>query len=72
MIRDMRNALESTALARATSVFAFRLETYTLIDYFCDRRWLQAGVSGTEEGKKELFFRSGGNPAKLVDLCRFY
>jgi len=49
-----------------------RSEASSLMDYFCERRWLQAAVSGTDEGKKELFFRSGGNPGKLVELCGQY
>ena len=49
-----------------------RSETYTMIDYYCERRWLQAAAAGTERGKQELFFRSGGNPGKLAEICCTY
>ena len=49
-----------------------RAETYAMVDYFLDRRWLQAPAAGTERGKQELFFRSGGNPGKLVQICNMY
>ncbi|KAF0297414.1 28S ribosomal protein S29, mitochondrial [Amphibalanus amphitrite] len=49
-----------------------RAETYTMIDYFLERRWLQAPAAATERGKQELFFRSGGNPGKLAEICSMY
>ena len=40
------------------------------LEYYKDRNWIQNPAAKTNEGKEELVFLSGKNPAQFVRVCQ--
>ena len=40
------------------------------LEYYKDRNWIQNSAAKTSEGKEEIIFLSGKNPAQFVRVCR--
>ncbi|CAL1263260.1 unnamed protein product [Larinioides sclopetarius] len=44
-------------------------EIHSVLDYYSDRLWLQSERARQEEGRKQIKFLSGYNPAEVMKLC---
>lgn len=47
-----------------------RREAYNLLDHLADIGWINNPVANSEDGRKQLFALSGGNPRRLMELLR--
>ena len=47
-----------------------RLEMQNFYDYYKYKEWIQSDEAQTDDGREELFFLSGGNPAQFNRVCR--
>jgi small subunit ribosomal protein S29 len=52
----------------AVPVYSDR-ESFSCIEYYRDRRWIQCAQGGTEDGRKELMSLSCNNPLELHRIC---